>query len=608
MADYSNLSDEDLMKLYNQDYSNMSDEGLRDVYAQSNQTDIEQQQPLKASVRKIDLRPSRLVKAVPKAIAAATVGRKKNLKFKDAYNKADEIYNKLEQEHPFLVGGVPKAVDFLAAMALPMTKVKAIGGLGNTMLSGLYQGGLIGGLDSLANRGDLSGLGLGAGTGLTVGTALGSIPYISKLAQPVGRATKWVTSKVTGLNPKTIERAVQPDSVALDLTDDTAQNLLMNTTERVRNDYADLLNKKGEKVQEALGNLKEDFSYPVNVLKNDIDRIYDNYSLSGNQDLNVARNEAGKVYNSINELLEGSQGAKNEAFNNVINNAKQGKHNLPDVTTGRYKNSYYKKNWATENNAIEEAARRYDSEILGEIKNNPEILNNPKEIERLERKIANFSAPKDYLEELYTNFYNTIGEASESLAKRERITPKELYDINRNISAKTQWDNPNAKIQNDVLEQIYGKYSERLGDISKDLKSANAEYAKLKDFQKNEGIRRILNNQNNIDTASSALKNYNSTITKGNTGRNVQDLEKILVDNGYSPFLNDIQDVNAAQDLLKSMETGFNFLGVNNLLKGAARGGLRAQRYLNANPLPSLLEPQRLQIPVIYGLNRLIQE
>ena len=39
----------------------------------------------------------------------------------------------------------------------------------------------------------------------------------------------------------------------------------------------------------------------------------------------------------------------------------------------------------------------------------------------------------------------------------------------------------------------------------------------------------ILRPGDNIDTASSALRNYNSTVTKGNTNRNIQDLENLFV-------------------------------------------------------------------------------
>ena len=175
------------------------------------------------------------------------------------------------------------------------------------------------------------------------------------------------------------------------------------------------------------------------------------------------------------------------------------------------------------------------------------------------------------------------------IAKGEnQITPKELYDINKNISNMVDWNKADSALKNDVLEQMYGMNAERISNLSPELKEANKVYSGLMDFQKNEGIRRILNNSNNIDTASSALKNYNSTVTKGNTNRNIQDLEKILVDNGYGKFLDDIDDVNAAMDLNNIRTTGDSFWA--NVGTQLARPILRGARAYNSSNLPVLLQ------------------
>lgn len=108
------------------------------------------------------------------------------------------------------------------------------------------------------------------------------------------------------------------------------------------------------------------------------------------------------------------------------------------------------------------------------------------------------------------------------------------------------------------------------------------------DFQKNEGLRRILRQGDNIDAASSALKNYNSTITKGNTGRNVQELEKTLVENGYEPFIDNIDDINAAQDLLNVERTGDS--SIANAAKLLTRPVLRAARWANRRNLPAIMQ------------------
>ena len=92
---------------------------------------------------------------------------------------------------------------------------------------------------------------------------------------------------------------------------------------------------------------------------------------------------------------------------------------------------------------------------------------------------------------------------------------------------------------------------------------------------------------NKIDSASSALRNYNSTVTKGNTNRNIQDLEALLVANGKQPFLNDIDDVNAAMDLLNARSTGDSWLA--NLTTQLSRPALKGVRYLNQKGIPEAM-------------------
>ena len=106
------------------------------------------------------------------------------------------------------------------------------------------------------------------------------------------------------------------------------------------------------------------------------------------------------------------------------------------------------------------------------------------------------------------------------------IAPIDLQRIKQQVGEMTNWaDTTRPKIQNKTLEQIYGKFNKRLIDISPELAMANKEYAKIKNFQNNEGLKRVLRPGDNIDSASTALKNYNTTVTKGNTSRNIQDLE-----------------------------------------------------------------------------------
>ena len=169
------------------------------------------------------------------------------------------------------------------------------------------------------------------------------------------------------------------------------------------------------------------------------------------------------------------------------------------------------------------------------------------------------------------------------------------------------WDKPGTDYKNGVLEQIYGVNADKISSLSPELKKANKEFSNLMDFQKNEGIRRIINNTNNIDNASSALKNYNSTITKGNTNRNIKDLEQKLVDNGYQPFLNDIDDVNAAQNLLNSPETGINAKGGVDFAKLLTRPAFHLIREANRRNVPQKIENiKNIVRPLSSGTERLL--
>lgn len=417
----------------------------------------------------------------------------------DAYKTIRQL-----QENSPSMKGLSAVTDAGTTLLLP--EIKAFKGasllprIGNYALTGAEQGSVIGGLEGLKENG-LSGLTKGALQGAAIGSAVGgglplagnAILQSTKLLPMTGNLAARTIGRI---KPETLRQAVRPNSQALDLTENQAQNLLMNTTERVRNAYDNLLTKAGEKVSEATKNLPKNYFVPKETLQKTLDNVYGSYSVSGDKALNVARNEAGKVYNDINNLIENAS-------------------NVQDVVPAR-----------------------------------------------------------------------------------------ELKDILNNISAKTQWDKPGAQLQNEILERVYGDYNSRLSKLSPELAQANKEYSALKNFEKNEGLRRILRKGDNIDTASSALRNYNSTVTKGNTGRNIQELENTLVENGEQPFLNDIDDVNAAMDLLNQRTTGDSWLA--NIATQATRPVLKGVREFNRRNLPQVFNKigqkmPKFLTPLLYG-------
>ena len=91
--------------------------------------------------------------------------------------------------------------------------------------------------------------------------------------------------------------------------------------------------------------------------------------------------------------------------------------------------------------------------------------------------------------------------------------------------------------------------------------------------------------------------------------KNIQELENVLVQNGEAPFLNDIDDVNAAMDLLNICGTGDSWLA--NLATQATRPALKAVREFNRRGLPQKAQNVGRQIPkylvpLMYGGPRLI--
>lgn len=175
----------------------------------------------------------------------------------------------------------------------------------------------------------------------------------------------------------------------------------------------------------------------------------------------------------------------------------------------------------------------------------------------------------------------------EELLGENTVSPKELYDINKNVSNMVDWNKSDSALKNEVLEQIYGTNAEKIANLSPELKEANKVYSDLMDFQKSEGIRAILN-PNNTDNAISKLKNYD-TMSSVQKNQNIRELENKLVKEGYSPFLSDVDDIVAAQDLLKTDRGGLG--GLTGFLKEAMlRPTLQGARKINQTNLPVILQ------------------
>ena len=414
----------------------------------------------------IDISPRVIGQTLGNLVATPIVAQKEKLPLKEAYNIATQRTEDFNNEPINKVGNA--IGDFALYSAMPVIKAaQGAGALSNAgkfllnnkganfLTTAAIQGGVPGLIEG-AKEGNALGGGL---TGTTIASAVQGLPGIAKLGGWTFKHT------FPGLKAKTVEQLIKPNSKALDLTEETAQNLLMDTTERIQKDYKDLLSQRGKTVGEAIKALPADKGIARQDLKDVLENIYNDFSASGNQALNVARNEAGGLYKYANNLIDKSK-------NNIVS--------------------------------------------ASEVK---DILKNVKS-----------HAPKDVL------------------------------------------GNPISSEEDAIINLLYGDYNAKLSTLSPELAQANKSYKALKDFEQNEGIKEIIrpnkkNPQYDLDKASRALRNYNSTITSGNKNRNIQDLEQLFIKEGYQPFLKDIDDVNAANELLKTAENGFNPAGLTDKFK-----------------------------------------
>lgn len=434
---------------------------------------------IKPEKKGIDLTPNGLYKkAVVGAVAPLRAAIYKE-SIPEAYQTGIE---RLEQFKP--AGGIADlAFDTAVYSRLPMLKgASTAGKVGAFGGNALIQGGVPGLLEGAKEGEALEGAGVG--TGIAAGVQ--SLPVVGKIAKPIlqvaPKTANLLARSLGRIQPETLERAVQPDSKALDLTREQAQNLLMDTTERIQNTYKDLLSQRGKTVGEAIKALPTDKGITRQDLKTVLENIYSDFSASGNQNLNVARNEAGALYKYANNLIDKS--------------------------------------------------------------------------------------------------------------KNDIVSASEVKDILKNIKShapKDVFGNPISSEEDAIINLLYGDYNAKLSALSPELAQANKSFKALKDFEQNEGIKEILRPNKKdpgteLDKASRALRNYNSTITSGNKNRNIHDLEKLFVKEGAQPFLNDIDDVNAAMDLLNARSTGDSWLA--NLTTQLSRPALRLVRDVNKTGIP----------------------
>lgn len=325
------------------------------------------QQPLQGSVSKKRFLPGQeFFKGLGQGISALGVGlgkkvinplRSKIGKKPLSDEELDNFYGVLDDKPETFAGKTGKFIGEVApAFLLP--EVKAFQGantlakVGNTGLTGLYQGGLFGGLESLKNEGDLSGFGIGALAGGTFGAgmpaigtgfakmaenptfqkslsktleALTSVP--EKYTQRALKAELTGNSLFTGkFDPETayipIEKQLRRSIDMLPTKEDYAKSF-SNIAQKAKTGMDKKLLEKNVELNNVIRNMPQEAS-DISALRESIDTGLGKYQFG---DINPALEEAGGVINKAKKQLgyQGSDDIKT-ALNNYVNdyNVKSG--------------------------------------------------------------------------------------------------------------------------------------------------------------------------------------------------------------------------------------------------------------------------------------------
>ena len=397
MADYSKLSDDDLINLYNNDYSKISNEGLKTLYEDNTPVleDIQlnedgtRKEVLKGSVKKnVNLTPSGISKGIADNLIAGVqapyyaIKNKQNLV--DAFNFAKDLNAEKLQQAYEKYPGLKKGDDissgiqnFAAYAALPAVK----GGLGAQTLNAAAQGGLIAGLESTKNNGlgtqNLSDAAIGAGVGATLppllrgtGIVAGKIANNPTVQNITGKTIEALTSVPKNLYDRALKAELAGKSILGGKFDpETAYQPVEKSLRKAlktlpsKEDYAEMYSKLAKKAKEGIdkklleknvelnGIIKEmpESASDISALRESIDEGLDKFRFG---DVNPALEEAGGVINhaksqlgyksadEINEALQNySQKYKNSiGMGTLDKEAEDIAFNILAQATGKNKN------------------------------------------------------------------------------------------------------------------------------------------------------------------------------------------------------------------------------------------------------------------------------
>lgn len=283
-------------------------------------------QPLQGNVKKFDLRPSALAKEAAVRLLAHPLARYNAMKdktYKPNYSEAVEqiksMNERINAKYPELAKTEKRTdalLDVGSMFMLPGANVFKGAGLGaragNAALTGGYQGGLIGGVESLRNEGDLKGAVPGAvfGAGLGGGLSAGGGAFAKFINAPkVQKGLTKTLELLTSVPAKYSQRALNAELAGKSLfkgkfDPETAYIPIERKVRQAKNmlptneDFASRYYQLSQKAQAGIENLKTKYNDVLDaVMKEAGEFVPDNTELLNDVSKYINRN--GAAYNSF---------------------------------------------------------------------------------------------------------------------------------------------------------------------------------------------------------------------------------------------------------------------------------------------------------------------
>jgi len=290
----------------------------------------------------------------------------------------------------------------------------ALSKVGSFLANSAVQGGIPFALDSLKEGNNpLVGAGYGIGTDIATKGVMGLTPWLAKN----------IISAFVDVKPETLSQVIKSDSKALDLTDEAADKLAADTTERFRNAYDTLKTQKGQVVQDMANKLtdlnKPIFQTPVETLKKYVSDIYDKAQVGRSNKLRRLAPKAEKIVNEeINAIEPDLQGvispSELESLKQTIGGKIDWSKTDLDTQNQILEQVYGKMNKRLNAlspalaNANKEYANLFD--MLGQKSRLKTILSPKVDIETAISKMKNYKTTNDNIFDLEKQLVNELGE------------------------------------------------------------------------------------------------------------------------------------------------------------------------------------------------------